>query len=165
MCFGHLPLQFRKLLLLCDELSTHFVQPRLIFLINHAGCNFSSTMRRGFYCERNGRGSVHNHVVLSVNGVPLGSGLLQGFYSFPNHLIGHSYLAEVLSLVFDPTISVFHDLSFKCMMMLFSKVEEMALCILHLPGDFLKYVWFNEIFCDIRESYLPSSILGYYPSY
>ena len=89
MCFGHLLLHFRKLLLLCDELSTHFIQPRLILLINHAGCDFSCIMRRGFYCQRKGRGSIHNHVILSVNGVPQGSGLLQGLYPFPNHLIGH----------------------------------------------------------------------------
>jgi len=51
------------------------------------------------------------------------------------------------------------------MLMFFSKIEEMALCILHLPCDFLKYAWFNEILCEISASYLPLSILGYSPSY
>ena len=90
MCFGKLLLQLRKLLLLSDELSTHLIQPRLIFLIYHAGCDFSSVMRWGFYCQRKGRGSVLNNVILSVNGVPLGSSLLQSFYHFLDHLIGHS---------------------------------------------------------------------------
>jgi len=165
MCFGHLVLQFSKLLLLCDELFTNLIEPRLIFLVNHTGCDFICIMRRGFYCQGKGRGSVHNHVILCVNRVPLGSSLLQGFYPFPDHLIGHSQLAEVLSLVFHPTISVLHDLGFKCMLMLFSKIEEMALCILHLPCDCLKYVWFHEIFCEISESHLPLSILGYSLSY
>ena len=98
MCFGYLLLQFRKLLLLGDELSTHLIQPRLIFLINHAGCDFSSIMRRGFYCQGKGRGSVHNHVILSLKGEPQGSGLLQGFYPFPDHLIGHTS-AKILACV------------------------------------------------------------------
>jgi len=51
------------------------------------------------------------------------------------------------------------------MLMLFSKIEEMALCILHLPCDFLKYVWFNDIYCEISESHFLLSILGYSPSY
>jgi len=113
MCLGHLLLQFCKLLLLCDELSTHFIQPSLIFLINHAGSNFSSIIRRGLYSQRKSRGSLNDQVVLSVNGLYLGSGLLPGFYPVPNHLIGHSQLAEVISLEFHPTISIFHDLSFK----------------------------------------------------
>jgi len=43
--------------------------------------------------------------------------------------------------------------------MLFCDIEEEDLCIMSLDCDFLKYVGFNEIFCEISKSDLLLSIL------
>jgi len=63
---SYLLLQFHQLLLLWDELPTDLIQPRLIYHINHAGCNFSRVMMRGLYSEGKGRGRVDDNIILSV---------------------------------------------------------------------------------------------------
>jgi len=74
-------------------------------------------------------------------------------------------MAEVHSVVFHPTIGIFHNLCFKYTLMLFNDIEEKALCVLHVSCNFLSYVRFNEIICKISKSGLAPSIWMYPLSY